>query len=81
NEPGNQSYPISGYSWALVYQHQSNATAGEATVKMLDWLTQADGQAEAKSIDYVPLPDNVSRLARSTLEKVTDGSGSRLLYR
>lgn len=81
NEPGNQSYPISGYSWALVYEHQSNATAGEAMVKMLDWLTQGDGQAEAKSIDYVPLPSDVSQLARSTLAKVSDGSGRPLLYR
>jgi phosphate transport system substrate-binding protein len=81
NEPGNQSYPISGYSWVLVYQHQPDAATGQALVKMLDWLTQDDGQAEAKAIDYVPLPSEVSQLARSTLAKVTDDSGTRLLYR
>ncbi len=80
NQPGNLSYPISGYSWVLVYQRQANAKTGEAMVKMLDWLTQAGGQAEAQALDYAPLPDNVSQLARSTLEKVTDKSGRLLLY-
>ncbi len=26
NQPGATSYPISGYSWALIYQLQKNAT-------------------------------------------------------
>ena len=44
NQPGAASYPISGYSWALVYTHQPDQTRGQALVAMLDWLTH-DGQA------------------------------------
>lgn len=80
DEPGPQSYPISGYSWAVVYERQTSPASGQALVKMLDWLTQDDGQAEAAAIQYVPLPANVSQLARSTLARVTDGSGRSLLY-
>ena len=46
NQPGATSYPISGYSWALVYTHQPGQARGQALVAMLDWLTH-DGQAYA----------------------------------
>ena len=46
NQPGANSYPISGYSWALVYTHQPSQATGQALVSMLDWLTH-DGQGYA----------------------------------
>jgi hypothetical protein len=55
NEPGAGSYPISGYSWALIYTRQASQATGQALVAMLDWLTHA-GQAYAAANDYVPLP-------------------------
>ena len=39
NQPGATSYPISGYSWALVYTHQGDQARGQALVAMLDWLS------------------------------------------
>lgn len=77
--PGNQSYPISGYSWVVIYEHQTNAATGQALVKLLDWLTQNDGQAQAQAIQYAPLPSNVSQLAHATLGKTADDSGTVLL--
>jgi phosphate transport system substrate-binding protein len=53
NQPGASSYPISGYSWALVYTHQPSQATGQALVTMLDWLTH-DGQASAAANLYVP---------------------------
>ena len=55
NQPGASSYPISGYSWALVYTRQPSQATGQALVAMLDWLTH-DGQAYAAANGYVPLP-------------------------
>ncbi len=55
NQPGASSYPISGYSWALVYTHQPSQATGQALVTMLNWLTH-DGQAYAAANLYVPLP-------------------------
>ena len=60
NQPGASSYPISGYSWALVYTHQPNQATGQALVSMLDWLTH-DGQAYAAANSYVPLPSQVQQ--------------------
>lgn len=57
NEPGAASYPISGYSWAILLQKQTSATAGADTVKVLDWTTRTGGgQNQAPSLDYVVLP-------------------------
>jgi phosphate transport system substrate-binding protein len=78
NQPGAASYPISGYSWALIYTRQHNQAAGQALVTMLDWLTH-DGQASAAAIGYVPLPAQIQKLARTMLQRVTGPTGIPLL--
>ncbi len=78
NQPGAASYPISGYSWALVYQLQKSTSVGTTLVKVLDWLTHA-GQAQAATLDYVPLPANIQALARTTLLQVTGPDGKTTL--
>lgn len=79
NAGGPDSYPISGYSWVVLYQQQSDHDAGLALVKMLDWLTQDAGQQQAKAVQYVPLPANIQHLARVTLLNVKDSTGKALL--
>jgi phosphate transport system substrate-binding protein len=71
NQPGTSSYPISGYSWALVYTHQPSQATGQALVSMLDWLTH-DGQACAAANGYVPLPAQIQQLAHTMLHASTD---------
>jgi phosphate transport system substrate-binding protein len=78
NQPGATSYPISGYSWALVYTHQPNQATGQALVAMLDWLT-SNGQAYAAANGYVPLPAQVQQLAHTILQQITGPSGTQLL--
>ena len=78
NQPGAASYPISGYSWALVYTHQPSQATGTALTAMLDWLTH-DGQASAAANGYVPLPSQVEQLARTMLGQITGPTGAHLL--
>jgi len=75
NQPGAASYPISGYSWALVYTHQLNQATGQALVAMLDWLTH-DGQASAAANGYVPLPSGIQQLAHTMLQQITGPNGN-----
>jgi phosphate transport system substrate-binding protein len=75
NQPGAGSYPISGYSWALIYTRQQNQATGQALVTMLGWLTH-DGQAYAAANLYVPLPAQVRQLA--ALAQVTGPAGQPL---
>ncbi len=66
NAPGASSYPICGYSWALVYENQTNEANAVALGKLFDWVTNS-GQSQASAIGYAPLPSNVQALAHSTI--------------
>jgi len=78
NQPGADSYPISGYSWALVYTRQPDQARGQALVAMLDWLSHA-GQAYAAANGYVSLPPQIQQLATTMLQQVTGPAGTALL--
>ena len=77
NQPGASSYPISGYSWALVYTRQTDEATGQALVSLLEWLTHA-GQAYAAQASYVPLPPRIQQLATASLHLVTGPGGAQL---
>ncbi len=80
NAPGATSYPISGYSWAILLQKQTSDTTGAQVVKVLDWTTHTGGgQDLAKSLYYVALPPAVQNQNRTQLLTVTGTSGQALL--
>jgi phosphate transport system substrate-binding protein len=53
--PGAQSYPISSFTWLLVYQHQKDAVKGKKLVDFLNWAL-IEGEKTAPTLDYAPLP-------------------------
>jgi phosphate transport system substrate-binding protein len=77
NGSGAGSYPISTYSWVIVYQKQSNTNNGIALGKMLDWMATA-GQSDSAAIGYVPLPANIQALAEATINQMQNSSGQPL---
>ncbi|MGO9266859.1 MAG: phosphate ABC transporter substrate-binding protein PstS [Candidatus Binataceae bacterium] len=70
---GPNSFPISGYSWLMVYQKPADPARGAIVKKVLSWLV-TDGQEVAKTVDYVPLPKNVRDLALKTISQMESGS-------
>ena len=52
--PGANSYPISGYSWVVVYKKPADAARAKELYNVLTWLVGPQGQSNAKSVDYVP---------------------------
>jgi len=74
NAPGDASYPITGFTWAIVYQNQSDANKGMATANMLWWVTHA-GQQYATALNYVPLPQNIVTLDEAKIKSMKCGSG------
>ena len=80
DEPGTTSYPIAGYSWAILLKRQTSATAGAQAVKVLDWTTHTGGgQDLAASLYYVALPPAVQNFDRAQLLTVTGPNGQALL--
>ena len=58
NAPGTGVYPISSFTWIIVYQHQADAAKKQKLVDFLHWAL-TDGQAMEAALDYAPLPDSM----------------------
>lgn len=72
NAPGDTSYPISGFSWVVVYQTQTNTAKGQALANMLWWMTHA-GQQYSTALNYVPLPDTIVTKDEAQIKSMTCG--------
>lgn len=79
NAPGDDSYPISGYSWVVVYQHQSNATRGQAIANLLWWMIH-QGQQYSAPLNYVPLPAAIVAKGEAQIKSMTCGSSNAACY-
>ncbi|MGA9118614.1 MAG: phosphate ABC transporter substrate-binding protein PstS [Bacteroidota bacterium] len=61
NADGKDSYPISGFTWLLVYKDMKDMTKAKAIQKFVEWA-MTDGQTYAKDLYYGPLPAPVQKL-------------------
>jgi phosphate transport system substrate-binding protein len=68
--PGANSFPISGYSWVVVYKKPADSARAKMLYDVLAWLVGPQGQSYARSVDYVPLPVNVQNAASATLRQM-----------
>ena len=75
NSSDPDAYPISGFTWIILYKEQSyngrSLSQAEAIAKFLDWLVGTDAQAIAESVNYASLPVEVSSIAKNILRTVT----------
>jgi len=72
NAPGAQVYPISSYTYILVYKDQKDAAKGKALVDFLWWGIH-DGEAFAKALQYAPLPADIVKRAEAKINSITAG--------
>ncbi len=69
NSPNADAYPISGFSWALVYTTETDKAKAETIGHLVHWmLTDAQQYSEADS--YVPLSDAATAKALAELATV-----------
>jgi phosphate transport system substrate-binding protein len=69
NAPGKGVYPISSFTWIIVYQKQQDAAKGKKLVDFLRWALN-DGQAMAAPLDYAPLPQAMRTGLATRLETI-----------
>ena len=67
---GDNAYPISGYTWAFVYENPSDKARAKLVRDVLTWVTAGDAQKIAGSLNYVPLPEAVQETAKKALAEV-----------
>jgi phosphate transport system substrate-binding protein len=70
--PGAKDYPISSFSYLLVYQEQQDATKGKAVANFLWWAIH-DGQKYAAALDYAPLPKSLLPKLEARVKTLTAG--------
>lgn len=69
NAPGKSAYPISSFTWLLLYEEPKDKAQGKVMVDFLKWAL-TDGQKYCVDLGYAPLPDNVVKLEMAALAKV-----------
>lgn len=70
NSSNLQSYPISGFTWLLVYQEQDDCNKGKALVDMLWWAIH-EGQLYTSPLEYAPLPADAVNKAENQIRSIT----------
>ena len=53
--PGDAAYPVAATTFVMMYKTPKNAPRSKAALKFFQWALDS-GQAQAKSLAYVPLP-------------------------
>ena len=80
NAPGANSYPISTFTYVMVYREQSyngrSRVTAQALKDLLTWVI-TDGQKYHRVMDYTPLPKRVVDQAQAVLSTMTF-SGAKL---
>lgn len=68
NAPGAESYPISSFTWLLVYKNNPGDT-GKILKGFLRWMVN-QGQQHADDLGYAPLPGEVKTMVAKTIETI-----------
>ena len=75
NSPAPEAYPISCFTWLLIYQEQAysdrSAAQATATVELLNWLISPQAQKMTTKVHYTPLPEKAVLQAQELLKTVT----------
>jgi phosphate transport system substrate-binding protein len=69
NAPGAGVYPISSFTWLLLYENPKDKAKAKVMVDFVKWAL-TDGQKFAKDLGYAPLPEGVVKLEMEALKKI-----------
>ena len=58
NAPGQDAWPITATTWAIMYKKAKNPSTAKAAFDFFQWSFE-HGQSQADALDYVPLPDTL----------------------
>ncbi len=72
NAPGEAAYPISSFTYMLVYQDQANAQKGKELAEFLWWAVH-EGQSYCEALHYGQLPKPVVTRVEAKLRSLTSG--------
>jgi phosphate transport system substrate-binding protein len=74
NEPGKDSWPITGATFILMQKVQDKPQQAAEVLKFFDWAFK-NGAKMADDLDYVPLPDSLVKLIHTSWAGIKDSAG------
>src|SRR5262245_27377023 len=69
NAPGAGVYPISSFTWLLLYENPKDKAQSKVMVDFMKWAL-TDGQKYCADLGYAPLPEGVVKQEMTALEKI-----------
>jgi phosphate transport system substrate-binding protein len=75
DQPGAQSWPITGASFILMYRDVADKPAAAEALKFFAWA-YASGDDMAEQLDYVPLPDSLVKQVEQTWQTSIKSGGA-----
>jgi phosphate transport system substrate-binding protein len=69
NGPGAATYPISSFTWLLVYSTPPDAAKARKLVDFMRWM-YTTGQQSAATLDYAPLPAELAQRLTNRLSTI-----------
>jgi phosphate transport system substrate-binding protein len=69
NAPGKGVYPISSFTWILLYENAKDKAQAKTMVEFMKWAL-SDGQKYCADLGYAPLPETVAKLEMAALAKI-----------
>jgi phosphate transport system substrate-binding protein len=63
------AYPISGFTWLLIYENQTDAAKGDAVAQLAWWMIH-QGEKYAKPLGYAPLQGAAVKKAENLLKQI-----------
>lgn len=78
DQPGKDSWPITGASFILMHKTQADPAKAREVVKFFDWSYKNGGKM-ASELDYVAMPENVVKLVEGAWKSnLKDSAGKAL---
>lgn len=78
DQAGKASWPITGVSYILMHKSQADAAKAKEVLKFFEYSFK-NGDAAATELDYVPLPDSVTKLVADAWKaNLKDASGKAI---
>jgi phosphate transport system substrate-binding protein len=69
NAPGKNAYPISSFTWLLLYQNPKDKARSQTMIQFVKWAL-TDGQKYCADLGYAPLPAAVVKMEMAALGKI-----------
>ena len=77
NQPGEVAWPISGATFILLHEEQSNLKIAKEILDFFFWALK-EGDSMASELGYAPLPDSLTAKIEKSWSKIKSSSGEKV---